>query len=483
MPIGRHAIFLSVLASALCAVAANAADITLTIDDSHRFQTIEGFGACLYLGADHPYDQSWYQDLYAKDLGASIIRMELTPWVLGKDMSKPVPLGEDLEANIARMDFSAAGGIDAATMIRATNARKLDRLLLIGSLWTPPHWMKTGATLTPAGNSSGGHLKMDADNLEQFARYVAAYVKGFERACGTPFYAISIQNELMFKETYNSCQYTPREYHDAIAAVGREFAKDKIATKIMGPEGVGPDAGFFTNAQMGWIDAVESDPATADYLSLFCIHGYGGNGVDILSDGRALTDYWNTIQHFGKESWMTESSGENPAWLHTGADGKEDGALSVARHIHEGLVDGNFSAILYWQCCDGRGPISRENLMGPDEASARDSGKYACAKQFFRYIRPGSQRVDVSPQTATLGASAFVNDKDNALTIVLVNTSGQGRAVALQLPKPLSARKFHVVRSTATERCAIQPDIAASAGAATVLLPAYAVVTIYRGSE
>jgi O-glycosyl hydrolase len=251
----------------------------------------------------------------------------------------------------------------------------------------------------------------------------------------------------------------------------------------MGPEGVGPDGGFFTKAQMGWIDAVESDAATADYLSLFCIHGYGGNGVDILSDGRALTDYWKTIQHFGKESWKTESSGENPAWLHTGTDGKEDGALSVARHIHEGLVDGNYSAILYWQCCDGRGPISRENLMGPDEASARDSGKYACAKQFFRYIRPGSQRVDVSPQTATLGASAFVNDKNDSLTIVMVNTGEEGREVELNLPKRMSSRKFHVFRSTATERCQIQPDIMASDAMATAALPARAVVTLFCGRE
>jgi O-glycosyl hydrolase len=343
--------------------------------------------------------------------------------------------------------------------------------------------MKSGALLTPGGDSSGGHLKMDADNLDQFGRYVAAYVKGFEQACGIPFYAISIQNEPMFKEPYNSCQYTPREYHDAVAAVGRAFARYKITTKIIGPEGVGPDGGYFSNAQMAWINAVESDRATADDLSLFCIHGYGGNGVDILSDGRALADYWRTLRRYGKESWMTESSGENPDWLHTASDGKEDGALSVARHIHEGLVDGNYSTILYWQCCDGRGAVSRESLMGPDAASAQSSGKYACAKQFFRYIRPGSVRVDVSPQTATLGASAFVNDKNDAITIVLVNTAGQRRDVRITLPRRFASRTFRVFQSTITDRCAPQTDLAAASGVAEVQAPANGLVTLVCGSN
>src|SRR5436190_734196 len=80
-----------------------------------------------------------------------------------------------------------------------------------------PHWMK-GAELDantgqPDGNqpvltatdSAGGSLIDTPDNLQQFGRYVAAYVKGFEQTYGVPFYAISIQNELAFHETYNSC--------------------------------------------------------------------------------------------------------------------------------------------------------------------------------------------------------------------------------------------------------------------------------------
>jgi O-glycosyl hydrolase len=370
----------------------------------------------------------------------------------------------------------------AGTLVRTVNAKKLDRLLLIGSLWTPPHWMKHDAGINSwSNNSIGGHLKMDADNLEQFGRYVSAWVKGFEEHNGVPFYAISIQNELQFKEGYNSCQYTPAEYHDAVKAVGLAFAKYGITTKIMGPEGVGPDGGFFTGKQMEWINAVKTDPATAPYLSFFCIHGYGGNGIDMISDGAGLRDYSAKLEKFHAESWMTESSGENPDWLHSDAKGGQDGALSLARHIHEGLVYGNYNAVVYWQCGNGK-PIFGETLMGATAESAAASGKYACAKHYFRYIRPGAVRVSVEPEIPTLGVSAFVHDLNRTLTIVMVNTGAEVRTIRLKLPDKPEMTKFAAFRSTERERFAAQPDALAADGMLTITIPAQAVETL-NGQE
>jgi len=452
--------------------------LELTVDAHQRFQTIEGFGTGLYLNAIRPYDQEWFQGLYARDLGCSIVRMEMTPWVLGKGMSEPVVLGDDLQANIKRMDFVGAGGPSTGRMIRAVNARKLDRMLLIGSPWTPPDWMKQGSEINSNNhNSSGGHLKMDAENLKQFGRYMAAYVKGFEQAYGVPFYAVSLQNELQFTEPYNSCQYTPKEYHEAIKAVGAAFREYGITTKILGPEGVGPDGAYFTGRQMEWIKAVRSDPATAGDLNIFAIHGYGGNGIDILSDGAGLRDYWNKLKDFGLESWMTEASGENAPWLHDDGKGGDDGALSLARHIHEGLVDGNYSAIVYWQCSDGKPSVRQPTLMGDTAASAKDSAKYNCAKQFFRYIRPGAVRVGVTPESATLGASAFVHEGNRTLTVVLVNTGKADEMIRLKLPAGFNAA-MQVYRTTATDRFKFQPDVMVKDGGVIIQSPAESVMTL-----
>jgi O-glycosyl hydrolase len=467
----RHTLIPILILVASLMQAAAAAQINLAINASAPAQTIEGFGACLFLGASHPYDETWYQDLYARDLGCSIVRMELTPWVLGPDVTKPVRLGDDIEANIRLMDFSAAGGPSAAKFIRAVNAKKLDRLLLIGSLWTPPHWMKDGAIVN-FGNSSGGHLRMDADNLEQFGRYVSAYVKGFERFCGVPFYAISLQNELMFKEAYNSCQYTPAEYHDAVRAVGRAFARYGITAKIMGPEGVAPFGDYFIDKQMGWINAVQDDPETAGYLSFFCGHGSGED----ISDQQ---NYWKGIEGFGKESWVTEWSGESPDWIHSDQNGKPDGALAMAWHLHQILAGGNASAAVYWQCSDGRAAVSDQNLMGNTPQSAADSAKFAVARQFFRYIRPGSVRLAVQNDLSDLGTSAFIDPKNHALVIVLVNQANQDRDVRLSLPALPNLRIIRVFRTTATERFAAHADLVPTENAISLSIPAESVTTLY----
>ena len=92
-------------------------------------------------------------------------RIELTPWVLGKDMRSPVPLGTSAGEYPAD-GFFRRRRTAPGQMIAAVNQAQLDRLLFIGSLWTPPDWMKQGSHITAANNNScGGHLKMDAQNL------------------------------------------------------------------------------------------------------------------------------------------------------------------------------------------------------------------------------------------------------------------------------------------------------------------------------
>jgi O-glycosyl hydrolase len=296
-------------------------------------------------------------------------------------------------------------------------------------------------------------------------------VLGFGRICGVPFYAVSLQNELMFKEPYNSCQYTPEEYHAAVGAVGRAFERYGVKTKIMGPEGVAPFGAYFTGKQTGWIDAVQNDPATADFLAFFCGHGMG--------DGRDdLRQYWMKISGFGKESWVTEWSGEQADWIHVDKQGKPDGALTMVARIQSALVDGHDSAAVYWQCSDGGSKLTTQNLMGNTRESAARSAKYAVAKQFFRFIRPGAVRVAVTPDDANLQASAFVQEQDHTLTIVLVNTAAQDQAVTIRLPGQSSVNQFHVYRSTAIERCAAQPNLIVSGASIELTVPAEAVVTL-----
>src|SRR5262249_28076255 len=145
---------------------------------------------------------------------------------------------------------------------------------LFASLWSPMPWVKiadghtyqSGGANLPAngapfpfiwlGNFAGGSLDTSGtpptefddsplggtgptSALTQFARCMAAWLRGFQNTYGIPVHAISIQNELDFDEFYNSCYYPlATNYIAALTAVRAELNKypDLANIKIMGPE-------------------------------------------------------------------------------------------------------------------------------------------------------------------------------------------------------------------------------------------------------
>ena len=94
--------------------------------------------------------------------------------------------------------------------------------------------------------------------------------------------------------------------------------------------------------------------------------------------------YWSNIAADGRESWMSETSGQPASW---------GGALSLAANAQDALVQGNVSAWLYWQMSDGGATGSGNTLTGSGAGLDTAAPKYVAAKHFFRYIRPGAVRV------------------------------------------------------------------------------------------
>src|SRR6266403_1388547 len=96
-----------------------------------------------------------------------------------------------------------------------------------------------------------------------------------------------------------------------------------------------------------------------------CIHGYASDGVNAANAVPTSWLWWANgwtnspapgipanVQGFtgyGKKSWMTETSGENPAWLSPATGFPSGGAWSLALRIQQALVFGQQSAWAYWQ--------------------------------------------------------------------------------------------------------------------------------------
>lgn len=462
--------------------AVRAAEVSIDLDQ--RRQTIDGFGTCLAWWKDQPYDNAKFREMYWKDLGCSILRMEFHPNALtsnGKLDGPTVVLGENIDLNVELFNFKAKGVKNFGQFAQAGKLLKIDEMKLIGSLWTPPHWMKTGARINPRdGQSCGGSLKMDEANLQQFAWYVAAYVKGFEKAYGVPVYAISIQNELRFNQDYNSCLYKPDEYATAVAVVAKEFARNNIKTKLMGPEDVGvgePGNLSFIANQMSFIDAVCANDEAWKALEIFCIHGYAGDGASPLGAAGANWEiYWNKIKDFNKPSWQTETSGQNHNWRKEGKHG-DRGALSIALSINDALTRGNVSAWVYWQAAmDASGRPNPQSLTAGADTTSK---KYNAAKHFFRMIRPGAVRVDSRIQgPQTLHASAFIHEKNKTVTIQLINMGSSEEEATLKIVNHPGLTSLSAVRSTETENFEPQRGVMIENDTARVRLPASSILTL-----
>jgi hypothetical protein len=345
--------------------------------------------------------------------------------------------------------------------------------------------------------------------LTQFARCTAAYLRGFQNACNTRFTAISIQNELNFEEFYNSCTYPlSSSYIIALKAVRAELDKypDLASIQLMGPEDLlGGDA--YAMWQLGsgsstvhknlqYLQNLAADPQAAAAEAFFCIHGYASDGVSAASATPTAWGWWangwdaspapgipSNIHGFafnGKKSWMTETSGEDPAWLAPATGYPSAGAWSLGLRIHQALTTGRQSAWVYWQMTDG-------NAVGPSTLTScilqTNSAKYIAAKHFFRFVRPGAVCVDAAVTGSTnLLASAYVDDRNSALTVVLLNTSSNALSPAIHVPGLPVISTFQSFASSASSYWQ-QSTVSVSNDTMAVRVLGYGIVTLFGAAS
>jgi O-glycosyl hydrolase len=455
--------------------------VAVNADAAARFQPIDGFGTSLAWWREGLFEQDAWRDAYFKDLGSSALRVDLNILALpggDGDLATPVTMVDDLQTNIDAFDWNSVPTKRFGGVIQAAATKKLDDFKVVGSIWTPPHWMK-GPQLDSTGqpkldprtgqplpvlkqvglypNSVGGVLKDDADNLQQFGRYVAAYVKGYEQKFGVPMYAVSVGNEPAFdqvgtsSEGFNSAVYDPARFVQALKAVAAAFDHYGITTRIMGPEALATGQYTYTH----YINAIKADPEAAAAIDIYNLHG------------TPTSTWWNLIKDTARPGWMTETSGEPATW---------DGALTLARNMQTALVQGNVSAWLYWQTSDGGTSPSAFTLTAGSDTNVE---KFAAAKHFFRTIRPGSVRVAASPtDVAGVFASAFVHEQNKTLTSIVMNLSATPQTINLNIGGTNLSDFDFVRRSSAGALWQDAGPVAVANGVATFNLPARAMITL-----
>ncbi len=380
------------------------AAIDVTLDVSKTYQTIVGFGG---FGAQNvywsngPFTSARFVRDIADDLRCTIIRDDMpTSFEITNDNDDPMVT----DLSKFNLNTSVPGHhVPFGPCIPHLKALcEAGVQTFIASVWSPAPWMKwnnrvgngTSSNSAPAysrtPNSSTNQLKVE--NYEEFAESCVAYCRIFKREIGMDLYALSVQNEPRFSQSYQSCLYDGEALRDVIKVVGRRFKKEGLTTKLFMPE------------EVGWLGGVQAmtlptlnDPEARSYVGLVATHGYAFDGIQPASTHSAT---WQTMYGWGQPYnlplWMTETSGYK---------NNNDGAIDLAKAMYTALRHGNIETWVFWS-------LSEENASEYSLITSNGvkSKRYFASKQYYRYVRPGAIRVETATSDADLLPLAFTKN-------------------------------------------------------------------------
>jgi glucosylceramidase len=386
---------------------------TIFVDDTKRFQTMDGFGFTLTGGSATLINQlkadekaELLKELFATDqnnIGISYLRISIG----ASDLSDHVFTYNDLtigqtDPNMQKFSLSEEQKdlIPVLKQILKINPN----IKILGSPWTPPVWMKTN------GNSKGGSLK--PEYYQAYARYLVKYIQGMQKE-GIRIDAITIQNEPLHPGNNPSLLMLPGEQAAFIKkSLGPAFKAAAIKTKIIL---------YDHNADRpDYPISVLNDPEARKYIDGSAFHLYGGSV-------EALTDVHEA--HPDKNLYFTEQ------WI--GAPGNFAGDLKW--HIKNLIIGAprNWSKnVLEWNlaadpkqnphtdggCTECLGAITVGNSI------VRNPAYYIIAHA-SKFARPGSVRIS-SNSTLSLANVAFKTPSGKTVLIVL-NESSKPQSFAI----------------------------------------------------
>lgn len=384
----------------------SARQTVIDIDETRRYQTIDGFGFSLTGGSalnlmklKKDERLALLQELFGTEkdhIGTSYIRISIGASDLDEKVFSYNDLREgDMDPELKQFDL----GYDKKYLLPVLKEilQINPYIKIMGSPWSPPVWMKNN------NDTRGGNLLKSAYPV--YARYFVKYIEAMRKQ-GIRIDAVTVQNEPLHPGNNPSLQMLADEQAEFVRDhLGPAFAAAKLSTKIII---------YDHNADKPeYPITVLNDPEAKKYIDGSAFHLYGGN-IDALS---LVHD-----AHPDKNIYFTEQ------WV--GAPGNYLGDISW--HV-ENLVIGatrNWAkTVLEWNLASDelyKPYTSRGGCTSCLAAVTIDQGKkklirnpaYYIIAHAAKFARPGSVRIG-SNLVAGLPNVAFKTPMGKYVLVVL----------------------------------------------------------------
>lgn len=389
--------------------------VCVFVDPSKTFQTYFGIGAALTDASAETFyklpkeTQDELLKAYfdkEKGIGYTVARTNINSCDFSSDMYTYVQDG-DKELKTFNIEHDRKYKIPFIKEAMKTAGGKLN---LFASPWSPPAWMKDNNDMLQGG-------KLKPEFYDSWAMYYTKFIKEYEKE-GVPIWGISIQNEPMAKQRWESCIYTAEEERDFLKKhLGPTMEKEGLKDKKIIVWDHNRDL-IYQRAQTYFDDAEASK----------YIWGIGFHWYEDWSGGLSMYDNLRRVYETfpDKHIFFTEGCAEsfNASRYNAWVLGEEYGR-SMINDFNNGMVGFTDWNILLDET---GGPNHVQNFCFAPVHGDTKTGKliytnaYYYIGHFSKFIQPGAKRVTAAASRSQLLTTAFKNE-DGKTVVVVMNQS------------------------------------------------------------
>jgi glucosylceramidase len=389
--------------------------ICVFVDPSKRSQTILGIGGALTDASAETYaklpaaKQREVMDAYFdpdKGIGYTLGRTHIHSCDFSSASYTYVNEG-DKDLKSFNVDHDKQFRIPFTKQALATARGKLT---VFASPWSPPGFMKTNNDMLHGG-------KLRPEFAQSWANYYTKFIKAYEKE-GIPIWGISVQNEPMATQTWESCIYSAEDE--------RDFLKNFLGPTMK-------RAGLGEKKIIAWdhnrdliyqrVSTILADPKAAQY-----VWGIGFHWYEPWSGGDMMFDNVRLVHETFPDKPLIFTEGTVDSFkaddIHNWRLGEYYGR-SMINDFNDGAVGWTDWNVLL---DEKGGPNHVGNFcFAPVHADTRTgeliyTNSYYYIGHFSKFVRPGARRIASAPSRSGLLSTAFVNP-DGKVSVVVMNRS------------------------------------------------------------
>lgn len=392
-------------------------ELVVFVDPSRSFQTITGIGAALTDASAETFaklptqtQKEFLRAYYDKEkgIGYSFARTNINSCDFSSDIYTYVA---DNDKDLKTFDIAHDKKYKIPFIKSAVQAAG-GKLPLFVSPWSPPAWMKDNNNMLKGG-------KLKAEFNQSWANYYVKFIRAYESS-GIPIWGLTVQNEPMATQTWESCLFTAEEERDFIKNfLGPTLQKNGMSGKKLIAWDHNRDQ-IYQRAS-----TILNDVEASKYVWGIGYHWYEtwtGAGMNFANvklvneafPAKNLVFTEGCIEKFDlnkvNEWWLGEKYGK-----------------SLVNDFNSGTV-----AWTDWNILldEKGGPNHVGNFCFAPIHADTQNGKliytniYYYLGHFSKFVRPGAKRIASSSSRDFLSTTAFQNT-DGSLAVIVLNTSEQ----------------------------------------------------------